>query len=485
VAFSPALEPPRLTRRRLLAAAAGGAAALGGAGAGAWSLLGGGSGPPAVRSFRSRPDLAVPRVTIDVAAPDRSPGLVFLAPSAGPGQHGALVVDDAGEPVWFAPGGKRTRMNFRIQEYEDRPVLTWWEGEVTSGHGEGEYVLADERYRELARVRAGNGLGGDLHEFVLTPRATAFLTAYRPLGADLRAVGGARRGTLLEGVVQEVDVASGRVLFEWRSSEHVAPAESYRRPPAAASTPFDYFHVNSVAPARDGSLLVSARHTSTVYKLDRRTGSVLWRLGGRRSDFALGRGVRFAYQHDAHVLADRTIALFDDGAPPQVEPCSRAIVVAADAAVGRARLVRAYVHPKHLLATAMGNMQPLADGGFFVGWGTQPWFTQFARDGRVLLDGRLPDGGNSYRAFRCEWKGRPAEPPALVAIREGGGVRAYASWNGATEVAFWAIQDRVVRRSGFETSIALPRRTQRVRATPLDARRRPLGSPRTAHVVQL
>jgi hypothetical protein len=146
------------------------------------------------------------------------------------------------------------------------------------------------------------------------------------------------------------------------------------------------FDSDGRAAVADGDLLVSSRYTSAGYKLDRRSGEVLWRLGGKKNDFELGPGAAFAFQHDARGHPGGLISLFDNGAyspDTAIESTSRAIVLALDTTAMTARLVRALPNPKGLLTTAMGNMQLLHDGGCFVGWGTTPEFSG-------ILPHRLP-----------------------------------------------------------------------------------------------
>jgi outer membrane protein assembly factor BamB len=277
--------------------------------------------------------------------------------------------------------------------------------------------------------------------------------------------------------VQEVTVPGGRVLFEWRSLDHVPLAESVLRKPAKAASrkaPFDYFHVNSVALDTDGNLLVSARNTHTIYKLDRRNGRILWRLGGKTSDFRMGKGTTFGYQHDARRQADGTITLFDNSAAPPIAKFSRALVIRLDERTMRATLVRAYAHPRQVLSPHQGSMQLLANGDVFVGFGGKPFITEFARGGRVLFDAKVVVG-DFYRAFRFPWTGRPVTRPA-VAVRDG---TVYASWNGATEVASWQVLTgddegslapvKKARRQGFETAIPLDGDGKLIAVRALDA----------------
>ena len=167
-------------------------------------------------------------------------------------------------------------------------MLTWCDGGV-------DYIV-DSSYHVIATVHAGNGLDADGHEFALTPQGTALITIYHEVPYDLSSVGGPKDGTVVDGIVQEIDVATGRVLFEWHSLDHVPLAESYA--PVTRNDAYDYFHINAVNLDNDGNLLISGRHTWTVYKVDRHTGQILWRLGGKRSDFKLGAGrpVRLAAQ---------------------------------------------------------------------------------------------------------------------------------------------------------------------------------------------
>lgn len=442
---------------------------------------------PTVYRFRSRPDLAAPAVAVSSAAKLTSPGYVFTAAAAGPGLRGPMIVDDRGDLVWFRPLARRTAMNFRAQTLRGAPVLTWWEGGITGGYGAGEYVIADPSYRELYRVRAGNGFSGDLHEFLITDAATALMTVYTVVPADLSSVGGPVAGSLLESIVQEVDIGSGRVLLEWHALDHVDLAESFA---AVGDEPFDHFHVNSVDVDHDGHLLISARNTWAVYKVDRQSGAVIWRLGGKRSNLALADGAQFFWQHDARRQPDGTVTLFDDGAAPAEEASSRGIRLEIDPRKSVARKVeleQQFVHPTNLLAVAMGSMQPLADGGAFVGWGTTGAFSEFAPDGSLRFDARFEGGGDSYRAYRTPWEGRPASSPSLAV--EGGSGRkltVYASWNGATDVTAWRLLAGPTRRSlrpvatvsrtGFETPIRHRLQPGYVAATALDRRHRPLAS---------
>jgi hypothetical protein len=476
----------RFTRRRFLAAASAGAAYLALTGTvGSETpersskvrssrtprvkpLPGAPSPPPdGVWAFRSRPDLNPPAVEVATEArAETAPGYIFLAPEkGGAGKGGAMIIDDRGQVVWFHPlrGPYGRAMNFETQTYQGRDVLTW-------GQTPGEYKIFDDSYREIASFGAANGYNGDHHEFLLSPQDTALITIYNAVPQDLSSVGGSKDSVAIQGIVQELDIQTGEVLFEWRSIDHVALEETYVTPSEDHYPGIDYFHLNSIDIEPDNNLLISARETSAVYKIDRKTGEVMWRLGGKKSDFEMGEGTHFAFQHDARRLPDGTVSIFDNGSlifengtPKAVEE-SRAIVLELDEELMRASLVREYTHPDKQYADAAGNMQVLPNGNVFVGWGRGLAISEFSEDGELLFDFRVSPEHRSYRAFRFPWSGSPSDQPACVGERTSENeLEVYASWNGATEVTAWEVlagphPGRLeslgsVPRDGFETAM--------------------------------
>jgi hypothetical protein len=407
------------------------------------------------RHFVSRPDLKPPRVKLLVRTRYVSPGYIFIAPKKKVEEGGPLILDNRGRVVWFMPVDRRGVTDFRVQHLAGKPVLTWWRGKSADDKRPGRYSIYDNSYRPIAYVQPGNGLLGDMHEFKITARNTALMTLSHRVRVKSRNV--------LEGAFQEVDIRTGRVLFEWHSVGHVRLIESYYRLPRNPDKTYDYFHINTIEVDRDGNFLVSARNTHTIYKINRRTGAVMWRLGGKRSDFELGKGVRFAWQHDVRRQANGTLTLFDNEAAPKMRKQSRGLILRVDEKRRTVTVVHSFVHDPPLVAVDQGNMQKLSNGHYLVGWGHQPYVTEFGPHGKPLLDLRFGRSGvDSYRAYRFSWVGRPHSKPT-VAVE---GNTLYASWNGATEVRSWQLlggPDKkklrpllAVPKTGFEAAIPLP-----------------------------
>ncbi len=423
--------------------------------------------------FRSAPALDPPVVHVVTAPRGTAPGFIFVANAEGAGQSGPMILDDDGELVWFTPRSGVTVMNFSAHTLGSDRVLAWWEGEIIGGHGSGEFVLAGPDYRELGRVRAGNGLPTDFHEFSITPQKTALLMAYAPTSD----------GKLLDSIVHEVDVTSGDVVFEWRASDHITLPESYV---GSGDAPIDFAHLNAAALDSDGNVLISSRHASAIFKVDRKSGATIWRLGGKRSDFAMGPGTTFWWQHHVRRHKDGSLSVFDNGAGPFVsEPFSRGVRLVLDEAAGSATLQHQVAHPDHLLASAMGSMEVVDDGGSFVGWGAVPRFSEFAPDGTLRFDAGYPGGGFTYRALRRAWTGHPVHGPALAVATVGGKRSAFVSWNGATAVTKWRLlvgetkgalmRGAAAPKESFETRFSLGKQHRWVAVEALNAKGHVIG----------
>jgi len=355
-----------------------------------------------------------PQVTVLQNSPGQADGLIFIAPKGAgigggpqPGPVGPEIVDSTGRVIWCSSiTNGQVAADFRVQSYRGKPVLTWAQqsnfGKL-AGATSVNYIL-DDTYHILATVKAGTGLNADAHDFLLTPQGTALITIYDVVTADLSSVGGPKNAPVWEGSIQEIDIATGKVIFEWHSLGKVGLDESYWPLPDLPEKAWDYIHINGIALDDDGNLLLSARHTSSVYKLDRHTGAVIWRLGGKKSDFLFGPGAAFWFQHDPVIAGPNTLRIFDNEVNPKpVLPASRVIWLKLDPSTKTATLIRSLDHPDHLSALSQGSAQPLDNGNTFVGWGEPGRLSEFDSNGRLIFDATLPKGYDTYRAYRFRW----------------------------------------------------------------------------------
>jgi hypothetical protein len=451
--------------------------------------------PSKLQTIVSEPKLTPPVMSVSKPAPGL-PGDIFLTPLPSPivhpgatttisinpvGPSGPMIINSKGQLVWFKQlTHPDVAANLQLQQYHGQSVLTWWQGPVTTeAFGLGESVIANSSYHTIATVHAGNGYQMDLHEFRLTPPDFALFTINSPILVHLPGTPAGTMSKLLDAIVQEVDIRTGLVVWEWHAYDHIPLKDSYATP--ALSADFDAFHINAVQPLPDGKILVSARDTSAIYDVQQQSGRILWKLGGKASSFRLGPGARFWFQHDAEMLPDGDISMFDDEAgPPLKAPSSRGLLLALDTRHMRATVVRQYHRPGVTSAQSEGSFQTLPDGNVFLGFGAQPNFSEFAPGGKLLFDASLPVDDGSYREFRYPWSATPSTKPVVVAQHlDASHLAIYMSWNGATDVARWQVLGgssaaslkpvASARDTDFETRIAVATSATTVAVRALDA----------------
>ena len=453
--------------------------------------------PHAVQHYSTAPSLTPSSVAITTAArPGAAPGDLLLAPYQGDGTPGPMIAEQNGNLVWFhpLPAGEQAT-SLKLQQYDGKPVLTWWQGRILEvGFGQGEDVIYNTSYQRVGAVHAGNGYHADLHEFRLTPEGTAWIDVFDPIDANLSRYHGLANGTITDSVIQEIDVKTGLVMWEWHALGHIPISESHN-PAPKASYPWDYVHINSISPGGEGgssqsgaagadqpgNVLLSSRNTWTLYDVELRSGAVRWRLGGEHSNFKLGPGTRTYWQHDAEWQPGGLISVFDNGSDPPKEKQSRGLLLDPNLQTHTVTLVKQFTNPAHtLLASSQGNLLTLPGGDWLMGYGGLPNFTEYAAAGHVLLDGTLGKGVQDFRTYLSPWNGQPAGAPSVLAAPGAGATIAVAvSWNGATEVASWQVLAgasasalapvATAAKTGFQTSIAAPSAGPYVAVQALDA----------------
>ncbi|EEU43769.1 uncharacterized protein NECHADRAFT_95070 [Fusarium vanettenii 77-13-4] len=453
--------------------------------------------------YRSRPDLAVPRLNITVPADRDSAekGYIFITlyegfadGHKGPVQPGAYIFRDNGELVWSGLGYHSGWVaNFVPDTWNGQTYLRAFQGKLDGTHGRmyGYHVLLGSDYEVAKVVRAKSPRLTSAHEFRLVDGRTALIENPTPRVVSLKSWGGDEgQNWVLSGGFQGMYrypsttyIETGDVLFEWQSFDHVDP----KCLPGSGRNETDawnYFHINSVDKDDEGNYLLSARNIAAIFKINGTSGDIIWQLGGFHggSSFQISQEDRFSFQHHARFHGRSPdgslefISLFDNGAhsaPFKTHPFSRARYFQLDHNKGTAKALKTFDAPDGLSAHTQGSVQILPNKNFFVNWGQAGAVTEFNKDGKVLFHSYLdsaPEGifVQSYRGFRANWTGNPSEEPAVAAFKrqEKSGLDVYASWNGDTEAASWRFyarsleqsQDQLLgefERKGFETHAEL------------------------------
>ncbi|HEX5309196.1 MAG TPA: arylsulfotransferase family protein [Solirubrobacteraceae bacterium] len=449
------------------------------------------SKPDETLHFHSQPSMHAPSIDIDASSAGQEAGDIFVAPYSGPSPPGPMIFDNKGNLVWFDQlSGGLEATNVKVQAYEGHQVLTWWQGRIPpQGFGMGEEIVANSSYQTVMKVRAGNGMLADLHEFRLEPsNNTALLTVFDPIYCNISSVGGPSDGAVTDSFFQEIDLKTHLVRREWHPVDHVPLTHSVE--PANGVTiqwPYDFFHLNSVQRRSDGSYLLSSRDTSAMYLIDGHSGQVVEQIGGPHGNTKQGPGASTAFQHDAEEQPGGLITVFDNGGSPFRHTQSRALVLQLNPKTRKETLVRQYEHNKPLTAGSQGNMQMLPNGNVLIGWGPEPYISEYTASGTLVWGAIMAGKTNSYRAYRFPWTGTPTGSPSVAAAAGASGTTdVYASWNGATTIASW----RVLAGSsasalspvgggafaGFETTIPIAGKPAYVAVQALDASGNVLGT---------
>ena len=440
--------------------------------------------PDKLSHFQSLPEMTPPKITV-TKDNGRTTGDMFLTPLPSPTVHpgsdntvtinpvgpgGPMITNSKGEVVWFKQLTSPTvAANLRIQKYQGEKVLTWWEGGVTPwAYGDGEGIIANSSYEEIAKVNAGNGYQMDLHEFELTDAGTALFTIYKPQMVQLPSKPEGKLSRMMDAIVQEVDIKTGLVIWEWHAYGHIPLEDSLATPETSSS--YDAYHINSIQQLDNGKMLISARNTSALYKIDKQSGRINWTLGGKNSSFKMPAGAVFNFQHDARRLKDGRISLFDDSAgPPQLRPFSRGLVLKLDQKKKTAKVSAVFKRSGDTSAESEGSVQQRGKGRFFVGFGSEPNFSEFNKKGKLIYDAALPEDDGSYRVFRHNgFTGAPRTLPVAVAKANADGTTSvYVTWNGDNRTDAWEVlagdagssslkSVKTIKKNGrFETPINL------------------------------
>lgn len=414
-----------------------------------------GEKPEYLEHFKTEPGLLPPKVQINLADPSLE-GDFFLDPLPAPtihvgakeiefepvGPNGLMLLNPEGKLLWWhqMPHGN-VATNLEKVTYEGQPSIAWWQGVVTeTAFGEGEGIIANSSYEPVAHIKAGNGQQADIHELYITPGGQAWIIAVESI---CKPMCDETHLPVLDSTMQEIDIHTGLVMWEWNAEGHIAESETEVEP---ANGVFDPFHLNSIQPLPGNRVLISMRDTSGVYLLNQETGGTIWEIAGKKTSFVRGKYAKFYFQHDAELEGPNLtrLSVFADEAGPPAHGFSRGLLLKVGG--GKVTVVHQYLRPTVTVAPAEGSTQVLKKGNVIVGYGATPYFSEFAKGGepvkkgKMLFDAQLPKGDGNYRVFRFNWEGKPNTTPKLVAERESlSEVALYASWNGATQVANWKV----------------------------------------------
>ncbi len=347
-------------------------------------------------------DFPYVRVDVNTAPGD---GLIFL--NNWGGSPYLMILDNLGTPRYYK------KMSYPARDFKVQPtgLLTYLVPQLSTFYG------MDSTYTVVDTFRCKHGYGTDEHELQMLPNGHVLMIALDWQIMDMSQIvtGGKPNATVVGNHIQELDTR-GDVVFEWRSWDHFTFADAIGVELRADI--IDYVHMNAVDVDEDGNVLVSSRHLSEVTKINRRTGGIIWRLGGKNNQFTfLNDTYQISYQHDVRCLPGEHYTIFDNG-NFRIPQFSRAVEFLVDSVAKTVERVWQYRHSPDLYTPWMGNVQRLAGGNTFIGWGdaSLPKIMEVQPDGTIVYQADFVSKAHCYRTFRFPWKGQ-ANAPYLVVER--------------------------------------------------------------------
>jgi hypothetical protein len=405
--------------------------------------------------------------------------------------------------------------DFRVQSYLGQPVLTWWQGTIAgtvpSNLPNGtalpgaQYYIYNDHYQKIMTVTARNGFTPDVHEFLITPQGDALFLATKVVKANLTPYGGVRNGSYVDFEIQNINLRTGKLVYAWDAAQHIPLSASIVPAPTSANQVWDAYHLNSIDEASNGDLLVSSRNAWAVFEISNPAlpggGKILWQVGGKPQSqwpqFSMTNDITgpydsaFQWQHDAQFQpvagslppGQLQISLFDDAGADQPYPepfgPAKGLILNLNFNDMTASVLKSYPHDPPLYPNSQGDVEVLPNSDEFIGWGAEPYYSEYTQNGTVLYDVLMPGDDISYRAYRNTWVGLPLTKPSAAERLVNGSPVIYASWNGSTETAAWRLLAGPIpkalspisttSRTGFETTLATPINSRFYQVQALDA----------------
>ncbi len=376
------------------------------------------------------PQNPYPRITAHVYDTP-SDGDLFMASfsTGGPAPPFLLITNAVGAIVFYR------QMLAMCTDFKLQPngQLTYYD----TLHG--QFYAMDATYTVVDSFACGNGYATDEHELRILPNGHALLIGDDPETVDMSQVvaGGNPNATVIGNIVQELD-ENKNVVFEWRSWDHYAITDATHE--SLGASVVDYVHANALEADTDGNILISCRHMDEVSKIDRTTGALVWRWGGKNNQFVMNDPEGpFSHQHAIRRLDNGDVVLFDNGDFKTPTAYSRGAEYLLDEDNKIATLAWEYRNSPDTYGSAMGYVERLDNGNTLISWGTgKPDAIEVDADGVKVMDLSLPTGQSSYRTVRQAWNPDlagvgdvPRAPRAAVALS----VNTPNPFRGRTEMA--------------------------------------------------
>ena len=337
--------------------------------------------------------LAYPNLTVTVNK-NPSPGNLFLGPSSGGFGH-LIILDDQLIPLFYKkvdwgvfdfklqPNGKLTYNIYSVYSY----------GLDSSGTRDKQYITPQ-------------GFALDVHDLQVLEDGSYYIFGRDHITIDMSQYvpGGDTAAVLVAHTIHHMDVNDNE-LWRWHSIDHYDILDVDEHINLTLHT-IDWTHCNSMDIDSDGNLIISTRNFNEITKINRQTGEIIWRLGGERNQFQFINDNRgFSRQHDARILSNGHLALFDNG-HYLIPQYSSYVEYEIDEQNFTATLIRRYSRNGTIYSDTRGGVQELLNGNILISWDNlqNPFVSEIDADDSTEYEVIYDDYAHQYRAYKFPWK---------------------------------------------------------------------------------
>lgn len=463
-----------------------------------------------VHTFVTEPEIQFAKVSYNKTA-DTSPGYMFLTPGQA---NTGVIMSDEGDLVWSAPYSEFEAFSFiglTPQTLHDEPVLVYNDivsGSITEVVAYGTVVILDQSYEVKHNVTLSDpdlvtqypgeyaSVAND-HESYITDDNTLLVIAYNATPWDLTPIGGPKNGWLRDCLLYELDIDTNEILYRWRASDELPPTEMsyadlvgpvgvYGNGTTKAQS-WDAYHINALQDYK-GGFLVSIRNTYMAAWVDKKTHKIGWKVEGKTGgDFKLlDDDAHFSWQHDVRIkpgVSDDKPQLHmfnnQNERPDKKVAPSVGLILELDLTQKTVRTLESFKNSSRSVYTwNSGSFQMQPDHHAVLGYGSESVVQEYDAAGKMIYEMvyGFPYLGYSYRVLKSAWRGWPkSKPKAKLCKQKDGSLRAFMSWNGATEIKHWNVYGgsgkndtkalskmATIQRTGFETNVTISNGTQAV-----------------------
>lgn len=354
----------------------------------------------------------LPPITVGINT-NPAPGAIYIAPNSRvqspPFAPSLMVVGADGKPLnsRFIP---EYGFDFRILA-DGRMGYSVFQSAGSGARESSSIFIVDTSLQLVDTLFGANEYNIAMHSFDILPNGNRLMIMQENVTVDMSALvpGGNPAASVQQMLIQELDV-DGNILFQWRSLDHFPVTVSYEDLTAPS---IRYFHLNSIVVDTDGHFLISARHASTVAKIHRKTGKVLWILGGKLNQFTFSKDPSipdeplFSYQHDVNRIGNGNITMFDNGSQ-RTPQWSRVAEYQIDEANKTCKLVWQYRKTPDVYAGVQGAVQTLPNGNKLISWGSalqnnRTIITEVDLNNKEVYEIELPSMMYPYKAMKAPY----------------------------------------------------------------------------------